>query len=45
MQDNRQESDYKDYVEFEKADVALWIDRAENFINVIERVALSTIAG
>ena len=31
---------YKDFVEFEREEVALWIDKAENFIHMlIEGVA------
>ncbi|MCX5898307.1 MAG: HEPN domain-containing protein [Proteobacteria bacterium] len=45
MYDNRQESDYKDFVEFERAEVALWIDKAENFIHVIEGVVVRIMSG
>ena len=40
---NRQEGDYKDFVEFKKDDVEVWLKRAEEFIKKIEDAAMSAI--
>lgn len=42
MLDNRQEGDYKDFVEFQKEEVKVWLDKAELFIEEIEK-AISKI--
>lgn len=43
MLDNRQEGDYKDFVEFEKEDVREWLRKAEEFISKIEETTLKII--
>lgn len=43
MLNNRQKGDYKDFVEFDKEDVRIWLKRAEIFINEIEGVTLKII--
>ncbi len=36
MFDARQEGDYKDFIEFDNADISVWIEKAERFINSID---------
>lgn len=43
MFDRRQKGDYKDFVEFEKADVGEWLIRAEGFIKKLEKLTLEII--
>ena len=43
MLDNRQEGDYKDFVKFEKEDVKVWLEKAEKFIDKIEKLTLNLI--
>lgn len=43
MFDNRQEGDYKDFVQFEKEDVKEWLKKAEEFINKVEELTLKSI--
>ncbi len=43
MFDRRQKGDYKDFVEFEKEDVELWLNRADDFINKIEKLTMEII--
>jgi len=43
MFDNRQEGDYKDFVEFEKEDVKIWLKKATEFINVVVNLTQKTI--
>lgn len=40
---NRQKGDYKDFVEFEKEDVGLWLKKAEEFISEIEKLTMEII--
>lgn len=39
----RQRGDYEDFVEFSKAEVKQWLDRAEKFIVEIDRIIVKTI--
>ena len=36
MFDNRQEGDYRDFVKFEKEDVKFWLEKATEFVGVVE---------
>ncbi len=38
MFDARQEGDYKDFVEFNKGDIEDWLNKAEGFIDVIDKL-------
>jgi hypothetical protein len=42
IQDSRQEGDYKDFVQFNREEVAKWLKEAELFINKVEEIALQT---
>ena len=39
----RQKGDYQDFVKFEKQDVEEWLKKAEEFINIIDKLALEVI--
>jgi uncharacterized protein (UPF0332 family) len=41
--DARQEGDYKDFIEFQKEDVAIWLEKAEGFLSAIERLVKSRL--
>ena len=43
MFDNRQEGDYKDFVQFEKENVKIWLKKASEFINAIVELTEKTI--
>jgi len=43
MFDRRQKGDYKDFVQFEKQDVEIWLKKAEEFVNTIETLTLKCI--
>lgn len=43
MFDNRHEGDYKDFVKFEKEDVEIWLEKAEDFIKEIQELTLKII--
>jgi len=43
MLDNRQEGDYKDFVKFDKEDVKVWLKKAEEFIDKVEKLTLKFI--
>ena len=43
MFDRRQKGDYRDFVEFKKKDVEKWLEKAEEFINKIEKLTLEII--
>ena len=42
--DNRQESDYRDPVEFKKEEVSEWLETANKFVDEVERLAHRLIA-
>ncbi|CUS77313.1 hypothetical protein JGI7_02118 [Candidatus Kryptonium thompsonii] len=44
MYDRRQKGDYEDFVQFQKEDVKLWLERAEKFIEEISEVTLKIIS-
>ena len=39
----RQKGDYQDFVKFEKQDVKKWLKKAEEFINIIDKLTLKII--
>ena len=41
--EKRQAGDYKDLVEFEKEDVEAWLEKAEEFIKIIEKLTWKII--
>jgi len=41
---NRQEGDYKDFIEFQKPQVESWLKLAEGFINLLEQASLKITA-
>jgi uncharacterized protein len=43
MQGNRQEGDYKDFVNFDRDEVSQWLLKADKFINSLEEIALKSI--
>jgi uncharacterized protein (UPF0332 family) len=43
MFERRQKGDYKDFVKFEKLDVEMWLKKAEEFIENIEKLTLQII--
>ena len=43
MFDARQEGDYKDFIEFNKEDVEIWLDKAEGFLSMIEKIVRSRL--
>jgi len=43
MFDRRQKGDYKDFVKFEGQDVEEWLKKAEEFINIIDKLTLKII--
>jgi uncharacterized protein (UPF0332 family) len=43
MFDNRQEGDYKDFVQFEKENVRIWFEKASEFIKVVGNLTKKTI--
>lgn len=43
MFDNRQEGDYKDFVQFEKENVRIWLEKATEFIKVVGDLTKKTI--
>jgi len=44
MFEMRQKGDYKDLVEFHKEDVKRWLDEAEKFIEIIEKITRKMIS-
>jgi uncharacterized protein (UPF0332 family) len=44
MNDNRQEGDYKDFVDFDRDEVALWLAKADDFIQTIKAVTAKDIS-
>jgi uncharacterized protein (UPF0332 family) len=42
MYTRRQKSDYKDFIKFEKQDVEEWLKRAEEFINIIDKLTFAS---
>ena len=38
MFDTRQEGDYKDFMSFNKEDIAVWLEKAEGFIEAMETI-------
>lgn len=45
MFDRRQKGDYEDFVKFNKEDVKIWLERAEEFIGKIEQLTLKILEG
>lgn len=43
MFDRRQKGDYTDFVQFEKRDIEIWLEKADEFITIIERLTLKSI--
>ena len=43
MFDNRQEGDYKDFVQFEKENVRIWLKKATDFIDVVVKLTEKSI--
>jgi uncharacterized protein (UPF0332 family) len=43
MFDNRQKGDYRDFVKFEKEDVKSWLEKATEFVDVVESLTNRTI--
>jgi len=43
MFDNRQEGDYRDFVKFEKEDVKFWLEKATEFVDVVESLTNKAI--
>lgn len=41
--EKRQKGDYKDFVEFKREEVAIWLKRAEEFVNSIEEAILRAL--
>ena len=43
MQDSRQEGDYKDFVQFNREEVAQWLAKAELFIVTVEEISQQNV--
>ncbi|MGC9064083.1 MAG: HEPN domain-containing protein, partial [bacterium] len=43
MFDRRQKGDYEDFVKFNKEDVKVWLEKAEEFINKVEELTFKII--
>ncbi len=43
MFDRRQKGDYEDFIKFNREDVKVWLEKAEEFINKVEELVLKII--
>lgn len=45
IQDRRQKADYADFITFQPAEVAKWLDEAEEFVNTLSKLVQKPIDG